>query len=172
MRLPTEHKDRRRRDPVWIGRYRIAGKDSAKVLAKAWTKRSRPPEGYLTRSQAEEALRRLLASESATVKATEGITFGRVADDYLASLKARIKNGSFRASTLRTYSNIIEKELRPMWGEQPISSLTREDIATYCTGLVDRNLAAGTLNQTRAIVRGIFTLAIERHELDDDVSIA
>ena len=59
-----------------------------------------------------------------------------------------------------------------MWGEQPISSLTREDIATYRTGLVDRNLAAGTLNQTRAIVRGIFTLAIERHELDDDVSIA
>jgi prevent-host-death family protein len=35
---------------VWIGRYRVAGKDSAKVIGKAWTKRSRSPAGYLTRS--------------------------------------------------------------------------------------------------------------------------
>jgi prevent-host-death family protein len=50
IRLSTEHKGRKRREPVWIGRYRVAGKDSAKVLGKAWTKRSRPPAGYLTRS--------------------------------------------------------------------------------------------------------------------------
>ncbi len=29
-----------------------------------------------------------------------------------------------------------------------------------------------TLNQTRAIVRGILALAVERYELEDDVSIA
>ncbi len=75
IRLSGEHKSRKRREPVWIGRYRIVGKDLARVLGKAWTKRSRAPDGYLTRSQAEEALRRLLASEAATVKASEGMTF-------------------------------------------------------------------------------------------------
>ncbi len=60
IRLSGEHKGRKRREPVWIGRYRIVGKDSAKVLGKAWTKRSRAPDGRMTRSQAEEASRRLL----------------------------------------------------------------------------------------------------------------
>jgi hypothetical protein len=64
IRLSTEPKGRRRREPVWIGPYRIVGKDSAKVLGKAWTKRSRPPEGFLTRSQAEAALRQLPGSTS------------------------------------------------------------------------------------------------------------
>ena len=123
IRLSGEHKGRKRREPVWIARYRIVGKDSAKVRGKAWTKRSRAPEGYMTRSQAEEALRRLLTSQAAAVKASEGMTFSQVADAYLRSLETRIRGGSFRAWTLRTCSNIIGKELRPRWasGRSPAS---------------------------------------------------
>jgi integrase len=168
IRLSTEHKGRRRQEPVWIGRYRVAGKDSAKVLGKAWTKRSRPPAGYLTRACAEDALRLFLEAEGGRLVAAGGFTFGRAADDYIASLENRIRSGSFRASTLRTYSNIIEAELRPRWGEQPISTVTRENIEAYRAELVERNLAAGTINQTRAIVRGIFAVAT----LDDDPSVA
>ncbi len=62
VRLSTEHKGRRRRDPVWIARYRVVGKDSAKVLGKASVERSRAPQGYITRGQAEKALRSLLVS--------------------------------------------------------------------------------------------------------------
>ena len=72
IRLSKEHKGRPRRTPVWIGRYRVVGKDSARVLGKAWTKRSRAPHGYLTRAQAEDALRELLISEGAVVKAAQG----------------------------------------------------------------------------------------------------
>lgn len=122
--------------------------------------------------QAEEALRRLLASEGATVKAAQGATFGRVADAFLAALEGRIRSGSFRASTLRTYLNIIEKELRPLWGQRPIASVTPDDVAAYRARLAERDLAASTLNQTRAIVRGIFALAVERYALQDDVSVA
>jgi integrase len=168
VRLSTEHKGRKRREPVWIGRYRIAGKDSAKVLGKAWTKRSRPPAGYLTRSAAEDALRGFLGTEGARLVAAGGITFGRAADIYVASLGAKITSGSFRASTLRTYRNIIEAELRPRWGERPIGTITREEIDKYRATLVSRNLAATTINQTRAIVRGIFAAA----NLADDPSIA
>jgi integrase len=171
IRLSTEHKGRRRREPVWIGRYRIVGKDSAKVLGKAWTKRSHPPEGFLTRSQAEAALRQLLAAEGAAVKASRGATFDEVAEVYGTSLRGRIKNGSFRSSTLRTYENIIAKELSPLWGRRKVSSVTREEIAAYRTRLAARDLAPSTLNQTRAIVRGVFATAVERFDLEDDPSI-
>jgi integrase len=168
VRLSTEHKGRKRREPVWIGRYRIAGKDSARVLGKAWTKRSRPAAGYLTRAAAEESLRRFLSDEGAKLVAAGGITFGRAADSYIASLEAKITSGSFRASTLRTYRNIIEAELRPRWGDRPIGTITRDEIGSYRDTLVSRNLAATTINQTRAIVRGIFATA----DLDNDPSIA
>jgi uncharacterized protein (DUF736 family) len=102
IRLSKEHKGRPRRAPVWIGRYRVVGKDSARVLGKAWTKRSRAPEGYLSRAQAEAALRELLIAEGASVRAAQGVSFDKAADTYLASLEARITSGSFRASTLRT----------------------------------------------------------------------
>ena len=168
IRLSTEHKGRKRREPVWIGRYRLAGKDSAKVLGKAWTKRSRPAAGYLTRAAAEDALRRFLSDEGANITATRGITFGRAADAYLASLEARITSGSFRASTLRTYRNIIEAELRPLWGDRPAGTITRQEIDAYRGRLAQRNLAASTINQTRAVVRGIFAAA----DLADDPSVA
>lgn len=168
VRLSTEHKGRERREPVWIGRYRIAGKDSAKVLGKAWIKRSRPPAGYLTRAAAEDALRRFLSAEGAKLVAAGGITFGRAADTYLATLESRIQTGSFRASTLRTYRNIIESDLRPLWGERPIGTVTKDEVADYRAKIGERNLAAGTINQTRAVVRGIFAVA----ELDSDPSVA
>jgi integrase len=168
IRLSTEHKGRKRREAVWIGRYRVAGKDSAKVIGKAWTKRSRPPAGYLTRSAAEDALKHFLETEGASVAAGRGITFGQAADAYLASLEAKITSGSFRASTLRTYRNIIEADLRPRWGDRPAGTITRDEIDAYRATLVDRGLAATTINQTRAIVRAIFASA----DLKDDPSIA
>jgi integrase len=168
IRLSTEHKGRKRREPVWIGRYRVAGKDSAKVLGKAWTKRSRPPAGYLTRSAAEDAFKRFLETEGAGVVAGQGVTFGQAADGYLASLEAKITSGSFRASTLRTYRNIIEADLRPRWGDRPAGTITRGEIDAYRGSLVDRGLAATTINQTRAVVRAIFAGA----DLKDDPSVA
>jgi integrase len=168
IRLSTEHKGRKRRDPVWIGRYRVAGKDSAKVIGKAWTKRSRPPGGYLTRSAAEDALKRFLEAEGASVAAGRGIAFGQAAEAYLASLEAKITSGSFRASTLRTYRNIIEAELRPRWGDRPAEAITRDEIDAYRASLVNRGLAATTINQTRAVVRAIFATA----DLKDDPSVA
>lgn len=168
VRLSTEHKGNKRREPVWIGRYRIAGKDSAKVLGKAWTKRSRPPAGYLTLSQADDALRAFLGRQEAGITAMRGIAFGRAADAYIASLETRIVSGSFRQSTLRTYRSIINTDLRPLWDERPAGTITRSEIGAYRKQLEERNLAASTINQTRAVVRGIFAIA----NLADDPSIA
>lgn len=154
IRLSIKHKGRTRREPVWIARYRIVGKDSAKVLGKAWTKRSRAPNGYLTRREAHESLRGFLADEGARVLAVGGMTFGQAADRYLESLDARIRSGSFRPSTLGTYRNIIETELRPRWHERPIGTITRREIAAYHAELVGRGLAASTINRAERSCAG------------------
>lgn len=51
--LSSTYKGKPRPQPVWIMRYRLpSGKDSRKVLGPAWTKKGRPPSGYLTRNDA------------------------------------------------------------------------------------------------------------------------
>ncbi len=124
------------------------------MIGKAWTKRSRPRHGYLTRADAERELRRFLEREGASMTAAGGVNFGTVADAYIASLEARIEAGDFRASTLRSYRNIVNRDLRQEWGERPIGTIMREEVAAYRTRLAKRGLAAGTMNQQRAIVRG------------------
>lgn len=109
---------------------------------------------------------------AAAAKVTSGATFAQVADEYIALLKARIRTGSFRPSTLRTYQNIIEHDLLPLWAERPIAGITAAEIGAYHRGLLDRSLAASTLNQTRAVMRGIFNVAVERHGLEHDPSAA
>jgi hypothetical protein len=149
---------------------------SARTRPRRWAGRGPgaaiPPAGYLTRGQAEQALRLLLASEGAAVKATRGVTFGEAADAYVAALEARIRSGSFRASTLQTYVNILKRDLRPHWDGRPIAGVTRDEIVVFQARLASRNLAPSTVNQTRAIVRGVFAVAAERFGLEDDVSIA
>jgi integrase len=167
VRLSTEHKGRKRREPVWIGRYRLAGMDSSKVIGKAWTKRSRPPAGYLTQVGAEEALQKFLQAEATKLTAAGGVSLGTVADAYLASLVARIETGDFRASTLRSYRNIVERDLRPTWGGTPIGAITREEVHSYRQRLIERGLSASTLNQHRAIVRGIFARAVRDFALSE-----
>src|SRR6202011_4172276 len=90
---------------------------------------------------------------------------------YLTSLERRIVSGSFRSSTLRTYRNMIDSELRPRWGERPIGTITREEIGAYRDHLAGRGLAASTINQTRAVVRGIFAAAAKDGSLEDDPSV-
>lgn len=172
VRLSTEHKGRRRREPVWIGRFRVGDRDSAKVLGKAWQRRSRPPEGYLTKGMAEEALRTFLAREGARLAAAGGVTFGQAADAYLEALEARIMGADFRATTLRTYRNIIDHDLRPHFGAKNLAAITSGDVQDYRAQLVDRGLRPSTINQHRAVLSGVFRLAARRYSLPADPSRA
>jgi integrase len=170
VRLSTEHKGRRRREPVWIGRYRAGNTDSAKVLGKAWQLRSRPSEGYLTKGMAEEALRAFLAREGARLAAAGGVTFDQTADAYLEALEARVTGADFRATTLRTYRNIIDHDLRAHFGARGLAAITGADVQTYRAQLVDRGLRPSTINQHRAVLSGVFKLAVRRYSLPADPS--
>lgn len=72
--LSSTYKGKPRPQPVWIMRYRLpSGKDSRKVLGPAWTKKGRPPSGYLTRNDA------LLTAEMFAAEHSVGATSLRLA---------------------------------------------------------------------------------------------
>jgi integrase len=50
-----------------------------------------------------------------------------------------------------------------LWGDRPVGSIGEGDVEEYRETLMERGLAASTLNQHRAVVRGIFALAVARH---------
>jgi integrase len=114
-------------------RYRLPnGRNSRKVLGPAWTKRGRPPAGYYTLATAEAAARALLA-EHEHERVPAAVPLSRVADDYLAGLGRRVEHGDFRATTLRTYRNIVTNELlafggKAPWRGRPVGGFTTADV--------------------------------------------
>jgi hypothetical protein len=100
IRISRDYKGRRRREAVWIGRYRIAGRDSSKVLGKAWTKRSRPAHGYLTRAEAHAALDRFppLAAGTTPVRRRQICPRPAVAAAPLAPIGGRALGAGARSS--------------------------------------------------------------------------
>src|ERR1700685_1409003 len=111
--LSTTYKGKPRSQPVWVMRYRLpSGKDSRKVLGPAWTKRSRPPSGYLTRPDA------LLASEMFAAEHSLGATslrlaFGGALDRFM---RCCADERQLRGSTLAGYRKIGERLAAPAAG--------------------------------------------------------
>ena len=98
------------------------------------------------------------------------MTFAQVADAYLESLEVRIMGADFRATTLRTYRNIIDHDLRPHFGAKNLAAITSGDVQDYRAQLVDRGLRPSTINQHRAVLSGVFRLAARRYSLPADPS--
>ncbi|HWK26343.1 MAG TPA: site-specific integrase [Solirubrobacter sp.] len=185
VRLSSTVKGKPRKGgPVWEARYRLPnGKDSTKVIGPAWRKRGRPPEGYFTQATAEAWLRAFLAEqEAASAISGPAVPFKTVALAYLADCERRIAAGDLRQTTFRTYRNIVAgppltddgkrrkrsretpgvTPLLALWGDRPVETIGEGDVEEYRDGLVERGLAPSTLNQHRAVVRGIFALAVAR----------
>jgi len=53
------------------------------------------------------------------------VTFREAADAYLGSLERRIAASDFRATTLRTYRHIIDKDLREAFGAKRIAQVAQ-----------------------------------------------
>jgi integrase len=49
-----------------------------------------------------------------------------------------------------------------LWGDQPVGSIGEGDVEEYPETLLERGLAPSTINQHRAVLRGVFALALAR----------
>jgi integrase len=159
VELSKTCKGRPRSRPVWVMRFVLpSGKDSRKVLGPAWTKKGRPPHGYLTEGEAVEKAQTFAASHATEAPSTRH-TF-RVALDRFVRYSKEEKG--LRGSTLHEYERIGERlAQRPWrsdstWADRVLDTFSEDDLLAVRRELVATGRSADTLNHNRRVVRGIF----------------
>jgi integrase len=141
---------------VWELRYRLpSGKQSDKVLGKAWTKKSRPPSGYLTRAHAEAAGREFLDAHAAAVP-EDRLTLGRAVDRLIDAKRDKGLVGGTLCSYRNIGKRLCERGSDRPWKDRLLYSFTAQEVAATRHELVAAKRAPGTINPWRVVVRGVF----------------
>jgi hypothetical protein len=91
----------RRDGPVFYAKLKMSdGTQPQRRLGKAWTKRSRPPAGHLTRAQAEARLAAILAGDDPLVNVVPTrVTFGSACDEWLDYIEHDRQRRARRSAT-------------------------------------------------------------------------
>ena len=159
----------RKGGPVFYAQLRMPdGRRLQRRLGPVWSKRSRPPAGYLTRAQAEARLDAMLNGQDESVPVELpvgfGVTFGRIGREHLAYVEHDRKR---RRSTVMDYRRELERVLIPEFGEDtPADEITSERIDAYRERLVREDvLAPRTINKRLAQLHAIFKRAQRVHDL-------
>jgi integrase len=159
VELSTALRGKPRSKPVWIMRYRLpSGKNSRKVLGSAWTKKGRPPSGYLTEGDALAKANVFAAEHSADTPSTRR-TFQAGLDAFLRYCR---EEKGLRGSTMHDYRLIGERlAARPWqcdrtWADRVLDTFTAAELIAVRRELIDAGRSAHTVNHHRRILRGVF----------------
>lgn len=160
------HVIQRKDGPVYYAHVRLPdGSRLQRRLGRVWAKRSRPPEGHLTRAQAEARLAAILTGQDPDVNvAPTQCTFAQACDDWLAYIEHDRKR---RPSTVRDYRNTVRCYLLPAFGDTtPIEEITVAQVDAYRARLVaEKHLSDRTINKSLVLLHGIFKRAQRVHGL-------
>jgi integrase len=156
----------RRGGPVYYAKLKLPdGSQPQRRLGKVWTKRTRPPAGFLTRAQAEARLQAILEGDDPLVNiAPIRVTFGRACDEWLDYIEHDRKR---RKSTVRDYRNTVKALLLPAFGEStPLEQVTTADVDAFRAQLVrEGRLSPRTINKSLVLLHGVFKRAVRVHGL-------
>jgi integrase len=157
--LSRTRKGKPRKEPVWLMRYRLpSGKDSSKVLGKAWLKKGRPPRGCLTEREALAAAESFAADHSAAPSSGRR-TLRAALNEFLRHCE---HEKELRGSTLDEYRKIGERLAGRrcggtlLWADRVLDTFTDDELLAVRKALSDAGRRADTLNHYRRVVRGIF----------------
>lgn len=131
-------------------------------IGPAWTDRGRPAAGYFTKRTAEDWLRDLLGeARRGTLPGLvkTGVTFSEAADEWLRYVE---HDRNRKHSTIVGYQAILNAQLIPAFGDEPVESITTEMIESWISG-VDR--APATRAKTLVLLHGIFKRARKVYRL-------
>jgi integrase len=150
----------RTRGDVWYLRARRPdGSQVNRKLGPAWPKKGRPPEGYFTKSTAEQALVKVLAelNEQARKPAPATVTFAEAATEWLRYSE---HDREVRASTLVDYVATARKVI-DAFGDTPLTEITPQDVEAYKQQLLEQKKrpSARTVNRHLTVLGGIFRRA-------------
>ncbi|HWB48618.1 MAG TPA: site-specific integrase [Stellaceae bacterium] len=145
----------------WIVMYRVSGKLVRETLGPF----ARIPKVDKARELARESMRQAQAgvhpvearraAKSAVREAPD--TFGAVADLFVERYARR----NTRPLTCAETQRLIERELKPMWGDKPIRDIGRKDVIALLDNIVDRGSPV-MANRALAHTRRLFNWARER----------
>ena len=155
----------RKRGPVWYAKYRVYDptrgrrpRQIQKRLGPAWTPRSAPPAGYLTRKMANAKLDAILtdARRNAEQHLKSGMTFENAAEEWLRH--GRVER-QLKPSTLRDYRSVVDRHLIPAFGPKPLEAITPRVLEEWLAAYIQ---STGHIRQARkllAVTYGIYERA-------------
>jgi integrase len=160
----------RSRRAVGVGRSRPAPGLAAlrpaplglQLVGPAWTERTRPPAGYSTRKQAEDALRAFLTDaqrgELPDPGQSSGKTFGDAVAEWLRYTEVERQRAE---STVRDYRNVANGALLPEFGEDtPLDAIDQDRLDAYRQRLLtEAKVSRRTIQKTMVLLHGIFKRA-------------
>jgi integrase len=148
---------------VFYALVRLAdGRRVQRRLGFAWTKRSRPPAGYLTRAQAEARLEAILSGKDESVpikpKAGSEATFGMAAAEWMRYVEHDRKR---RPSTVQDYRRELKQRLIPEFGAHtPLTEITTDRIEEFREKMVEEGtFSPRTINKRLQQLHSVFRRA-------------
>lgn len=149
-------------DGKWRARWYIeVGGRRKQVRAVVGPARKPGTRIGLTRSQAEEKLRELMAARRSAPVRPDDRTLGWAADRMYASMKAV---GSVEPQTVDGYVRDFDNHVRDVLGGQALTAITAEDIEALMTALLDpkrkpRPLSAKSVRNIASQIGQVFKYA-------------
>jgi integrase len=144
--------------PVFYAKLKLPdGTQPRRRLGRVWTKRSRPPAGYLTRAQAEARLQAILAGDDSMVNLSPSrVTFKTACEERLRYLR---DDKQRKRSTMADYSNVIDHDVLPYFGEDtPVEDIDTHDVDALKDHLLTR-VSHRTAQKILVILHGVMARA-------------
>lgn len=135
--------------PVYFAHIRTPdGRRLQPRLGLVWTKRSRPPAGYLTAAMAEARLAGMLAGHDPDVLVApqSGVLFRHAALEWLRYVEHDRKR---EHSTVLGYRRAVEHRLLPRFGTRPLEAITVDQCDRWREELLAERLSANSINKLR-----------------------
>jgi integrase len=152
-----------KRGDVFYAKLRLPdGSQPQRRVGRVWTKRTRPPVGYLTRAQAEAALQAMLSNDAVGAASTRSSTtcsLREALDEWLRYVEHDLERAE---STLGDYRSVAKALERELGADTPLEQITTERVDELreqllgCRGrrTVQKHLIALNGVMARAVKRG------------------
>lgn len=152
---------------TWFVMYRVRGRKVRETIGTLATIPNVADARKRARESIELAQRGVhpaeARQEAAAAEAARSITFGTVADRYLAEYVER----NNRPSTIREARRMLNRDVKPAWGERPIRDITRQDVNDLLDAIANRG-ALLQANRMLACLKTLFSWALDKELADAD----
>jgi integrase len=93
------------------------------------------------------------------------LSFGAVADEWLATQVDRVALDELAPRTLEAYDGALHRYVLPVFGSRPVRSVTADDLVCWHRGMRRRGLARATVRVAWTPLRLILDYAVRHHGL-------